>query len=794
MDMLKSKEGLVAEIQLLRGKLKNSRDQNSVLSDQLLLLQKECKNLLNSISTYEDSNHKLITQVARLNEKNLQLKKKLKQSISACSDIKKQAEGYISSIQSRFYEQMSRVNTFVNNKKDTEENETSNSFTSLSPQTPFRYDSPAISVSERENDSSIARHDNEEIILAYTQEIKDKQTEISMLSRNLEQKNYDYENFKSNYQGLKDNYEKRIAEKDRIIFNLQQEVQNLNEEISNYQKSNKDVLEINKLGQSMSERKLQGHKQNIEESHTQIESLQLKVSNQAKKFDNYIRTIANLEKQVQLQIIKYSELEASNKNTIDALQTAENDKKELLLELENTEKKILELESLKIQQAKVINEQSIKINNYKNIDESQGALANLRRKNESLEEESQKLKEANEFIQNYIDNFKSNKENEIATLREEMRKKIEQLEKLLEDKNEKISEMALELSQTISSLNINEKDLTISHNRIWKKIKEFLSDEFKEKNPELLLDKLKDMTSSISRLKYIYENLDESSDVGVLTKVKNVIAESKLIEIFFDDFAISGKNLTEKLENLSWIIHVKLKNNPLVNIKNEEQEGTIKIFDDSDIKKIIERLFKDFSNHNLSLIAKISNYVQKLNLRVADIAQQFKGKKSLEANKEKFQLNQISDYEITTVHECSEIDDESFSEDYELKVAMSAKRIKELNDEISQLKEMLEGKDDNIHSLQMKYANLQKTKEKLNKQCSSLQDRAAELENEIKTNKEIYEISDKKKSNMIASLENRINVMKKDYESLKNSIVSEKDELFDHIIRIEQESKNQIIW
>ena len=50
--MLKSKEGLVAEIQLLRGKLKNSRDQNSVLSDQLLLLQKECKNLLNSIKNF----------------------------------------------------------------------------------------------------------------------------------------------------------------------------------------------------------------------------------------------------------------------------------------------------------------------------------------------------------------------------------------------------------------------------------------------------------------------------------------------------------------------------------------------------------------------------------------------------------------------------------------------------------------------------------------------------------------------------------------------------------------------
>ena len=47
---------------------------------------------------------------------------------------------------------------------------------------------------------------------------------------------------------------------------------------------------------------------------------------------------------------------------------------------------------------------------------------------------------------------------------------------------------------------------------------------------------------------------------------------------------------------------------------------------------------------------------------------------------------------------------------------------------------------------------------------------------------------------MIKSLESRINTMKKDYETLKNSIVSEKDELFDHIIRIEQESKNQVAW
>ena len=211
MDLLKSKEGLIEEVKSLRSKLQSSREQNSVLSDQLLLLQKECKNLLNSISGYEETNHKLSSQVARLNEKNIHLKKKLKQAVTACSDIKKQAESYISSIQSRFYEQMSKMRS----SRGGEDTDASCSLSAYNHSSPFKYDSPAISVSERENDSSIARFDSEEIIMAYTQEIRDKQTEISALTKNLETKTLDLENFKMNMKTLRDNFEKRIADKDR---------------------------------------------------------------------------------------------------------------------------------------------------------------------------------------------------------------------------------------------------------------------------------------------------------------------------------------------------------------------------------------------------------------------------------------------------------------------------------------------------------------------------------------------------------------------------------------------------
>ena len=790
MDMLKSKEGLVAEIQTLRVKLKNSRDQNSILSDQLLLLQKECKNLLNSISTYEDSNHKLVVQGTRLNEKNIQLKKKLKQSIAACSEIKKQAESYISSIQSRFYEQMSRVNTLVKNKKDTEENETNYSINSFPQQNPFVCDSPAISVSERENDSSIAIHENEEIILAYTQEIKEKQNEISALSRNLEQKTYDIDNFKSNFQGLKENYEKRIIEKDRIIYNLQQEIKNLNEEIMNYKRTIIDGIEYSKLGQSASEKNIQGIRYTNEESHTIIENLQMKVANQAKKFDNYIRTIANLEKQVQLQMIKYSDLENSYKSISETLQTIENEKKELLLLVENSEKRMSELEMLKIQQAKVINEQSAKLSGIRSLNESQGILPNYKKKIETLEEENQKLIEKNEYFQKCFNEFKSSNDNEINDQqKEEMLAKIAELEKQLKEKNQKINET--NPSDIIKNISTDEKNLSTSNNIFWKEVHEYLINEFKEESPEVLLEKLKDLNNSITILYQIYEDLDEHSHTGGLTELKNIIAESKLIKLFLDEFAIAGKSLGDKLETLSDILKKIMTNS---DYSAESSEILLEISCNFNIKQSVERLIKDFSNNNLSLITKISNSIQKLNLRVGNILEKFKESKQLEDDNEKSFMNQIKDYEITTVNECSEIDDESGSEDYEFKVEMSAKRIKELTEEIIQLNNLIERKDDAIHSLQMKNSKLSKEKEKKIKECYSLENRAAELENNIKTNQEMYEISDKKKTNMITALENRINSMKKDYESLKNSIVFEKDELFDHIIRIEQESKNQVIW
>ena len=306
-----------------------------------------------------------------------------------------------------------------------------------------------------------------------------------------------------------------------------------------------------------------------------------------------------------------------------------------------------------------------------------------------------------------------------------------------------------------------------------------------------MLEKLKDLNNSITILYQIYEDLDEHSHTGGLTELKNIIAESKLIKLFLDEFAIAGKSLGDKLETLSDILKKIMTNS---DYSAESSEILLEISCNFNIKQSVERLIKDFSNNNLSLITKISNSIQKLNLRVGNILEKFKESKQLEDDNEKSFMNQIKDYEITTVNECSEIDDESGSEDYEFKVEMSAKRIKELTEEIIQLNNLIERKDDAIHSLQMKNSKLSKEKEKKIKECYSLENRAAEFENNIKTNQEMYEISDKKKTNMITALENRINSMKKDYESLKNSIVFEKDELFDHIIRIEQESKNQVIW
>ena len=669
--MLKSKEGLAEEVKSLRSKLQSSRDQNSVLSDQLLLLQKECKNLLNSISGYEESNHKLSTQVARMTEKNSHLKKKLKQAVTACSDIKKQAESYISSIQARFYEQMSRMST----SRREDDTEASYSVSAFNHSSPFKYDSPAISVSERENDSSIARYDSEEIILAYTQEIRDKQTEISALTKSLENKTLDLENFKMNMRTLRDNFDKRIAEKEKTVSQLQQEVRILHEEINNYKKEGKT-------------RQAEG---GAEEYIGQIEGLQNKLAGQAKKFENYIRTIANLEKQVQLQMVRVSELETSVKSSNDSISFLEGEKKELSSALSAAEKRVNELESLKIQQAKVINDQSAKLASNRNLDEPT-AIQVLKRSIEELEEDNKKLIEANTFIQNYADTTKRSKDAEIAVLKVELSK-----------------------LQELDSPHLNKS----------------LSDDKENRYKDLIM--------------FTIQSLGESDPVLLLQKVK------KLTSAY--------------------------KDSP------------------EDLKTEILVLFKEFSNKNMSLITRISNSVHKVNEHLEKFVKKLNSKLSIQEFRDKLTVNQIRSYEITTVNECSEKEDESFEEDsLDIKLEQSARRIKELNNEISMFKDLLEQKDDLIHDLELKSDRLRNEKEKRIKENNDLHIRVAEVENELKTSKELFELADKKKTAMINTLENRISSLRKEMEVQKTAVSSEKEELFDHIIRIEQESKTQSSW
>ena len=680
MDLLKSKEGLVEDVKSLRSKLQSSREQNSVLSDQLLLLQKECKNLLNSISGYEETNHKLSSQVARLNEKNIHLKKKLKQAVTACSDIKKQAESYISSIQSRFYEQMSKMRS----SRGGEDTEASCSLSAYNHSSPFKYDSPAISVSERENDSSIARFDSEEIIMAYTQEIRDKQTEILALTKTLETKTIDLENFKMNMKTLRDNFEKRMAEKDRNIAGLQQEVRVLHEEIGNLRKEGRSSASFEERDSSLS-------KSIGDDYLAQVEVLQTKLASQAKKFENYIRTIANLEKQVQLQMVRASELEMSLKSANDDCAEAEQQRKELAGALAAAESRIAELESLKIQQAKVINDQSSRLAASKPADES-SAVTLLKRSIESLEDDNKKLIEANTYIQSYADSIKKAKDSEILSLKLDLAK--------LQDSDAPSARNSYSESQEQPY-----KDLIL-----------FIIQSFGESEPQLLIHKLRSTLSS-------------------------------------------------------------------------QQEPA------QDLRHELSSVFKEFSNKNLTLVAKISNAVQKVNERLGEFIQKLSSQLSSQAFKAKFVVNQIRSYEITTVNECSEKEDESFEEDsLEIKLEQSARRIKELNSELNMLKDLIDQKDDLIHDLELKSDRFRIDKDKRQKENNELHVKVAELENELRTNKEVFDIADKKKTAMISTLENRINSMKKDLEVQKTSIIAEKEELFDHIIRIEQESKTQTSW
>lgn len=664
----------------MRSKLQSSREQNSVLSDQLLLLQKECKNLLNSISGYEETNHKLSSQVARLNEKNIHLKKKLKQAVTACADIKKQAESYISSIQSRFYEQMSRMR-ISRNSEETEANYSLSSFNHLNQ---FKYDSPAISVSERENDSSIARFDSEEIIMAYTQEIRDKQTEISALTKNLETKTLDLENFKMNMKTLRDNFEKRIAEKERNIAALQQELRVLHDEITNLRKEGRNSSSFEDKDSTLS--------RSISDDYlTQVEVLQTKLSSQAKKFENYIRTIANLEKQVQMQMARVSELEMNLKVAGESNAEMERERMQVAEALASAETRIAELESLKIQQAKVINDQSCRLTSQKPQDES-STITILKRSIEGLEDDNQKLIEANNYIQNYADSIKKSKDSEILSLKLELSK--------LQDPS----------SPSLS------KSHSDSRENPYKDLIFFIIQSFGESEPQILKSKLQILLS-------------------------------------------------------------------------RQQEPS------QDLKHEISSIFKEFSNKNLTLIAKISNAMQKVNERLGDFIQKLSSQISSQAFKEKFVVNQIRSYEITTVNECSEKEDESFEEDsLEIKLEQSARRIKELNSELSMLKDLIEQKDDLIHDLGLKSDRFRIDKDKRQKENNELHMKLAELENEVRTSRELFDITEKKKNAMINTLENRISSMRKDIEVQKGAFIAEKEELFDHIIRIEQESKTQTSW
>ena len=329
-------------------------------------------------------------------------------------------------------------------------------------------------------------------------------------------------------------------------------------------------------------------------------------------------------------------------------------------------------------------------------------------------------------------------------------------------------------------------------------IQDYLHEEFKDINPLTLIQKLKDMNSAIFDLKVICEEYEENDYSELSSKIKNIAAEHKQITLFFDEFPMPGTNLSEKLGFLSHLIKnsSNLYNSELTSRSSSKDNPFFSDESGSNIADSLQKILKNVSSNILSLITKISHAVQQNNEKLRNLMQRcMKSPKFINKEYNHKELgNQLRDYEISTVKECSEKDDDSFTDDLELKVELSAKRIKELNDEIHYLKLNFDKKEEKVHSLEKKIEGLKLEKDKKTKENASLQQKISELENEIKTSKEQFEISDKKKSNQIFALESRISGLKKEYDSLKSSIVSEKDELFDHIIRIEQESKNQIVW
>ena len=567
-----------------------------------------------------------------------------------------------------------------------------------------------------------------------------------------------------------------------MISNLQQEIKILNEELALCSKIHVDES----YGRSSEKDLATGRNMDY---GAQMESLQYKIAGQSKKFDNYIRTIANLEKQVQLQMIKYSELETSYASLSENLQNAEMERTIASAAAGEAENRVAELESLKMQQARVINEQSYKLNILKHTDEASGNLVKLKEKIESLEKDNQLLLDSITFSQQQAEKIKQEHEVVIAKIQEEMQKKYENLEEIIMRKEDKIKELLTKIQDPEFSIG-SEKILV------------FLVEEFKENSPEILIEKIKEIIMCNSSFQRIYEEIGEENFSLAYTKIKNIIAESKIISNYLENFSIPGKHMSEKLEYLSQLFNDYKSNNISSDFSSffsgigstESFSSTISIPIDTEAKESLTRIIKDYSSNVLSLVTRISNSSQKVNSKLNALALKFQGKSFSEVYNERVLANQIRDYEITTVNECSEIDDDSLSEDLDLKVEMSAKRIKELTEEIKVLKNTCENKEDMIHHLTMKSENLQKDKERKLRECSQLEMRVAELENDIKVNKETYEIADKRKASMITTLEHRISSMKKEYDALKSSIVSEKDELFDHIIRIEQESKSQILW
>ena len=466
------------------------------------------KKIIAKINFLLESKNKVFNDIESLIEKSQKEKKEFKNQITSLKSKIDQIEKEKELISSKYHDKKNKL--IIEKEKDLEElNENINELKKK--------------IEMKENELKIEKIKNKEILEQkenLSNLVKKQKEEISNLEEEKENLNKDKEQKSKEFDDYKKNYLAEIKSKEEYITSnskIKKENEKYKNELNNITKQNKELNnEIKNKNKKIENLEEQNHK--ILEEIEEIKNENINLIKENKNKEKEILSLKNNKKEINIEI----------KNIEQEYQDELNKKEQLINEFN--------------QKYNELNEQYMELNhkiieNNKKIKESNSDLINIRLEKEKLNKKLNDKIEDYESIKSKYIALIENKSRE-TKMNEKNKNKILELEKEINQKNEKLLEKQKELDE-------NQEDIEKYINEI-----DTLKNEITTKNEQL--------SKINSELDEKNKFIDEYKDL-----IKEEKNKSKELEEKYKELLSSKQNTNNIAMNSINIINNKLKVNTI---------------------------------------------------------------------------------------------------------------------------------------------------------------------------------------------------------------------------------------